>query len=110
MEAHLSHHHRSTLEKLFGHSRSANVEWPEVMSLLHAIGTVNEQPNGKVKVSVGPETEVLHPPRGKDVDEGLLVDLRRMLRQAGYAPGGPPRALDQRSRDYGDSRWGEPGA
>jgi hypothetical protein len=109
MEAHLSHHHRRTLEKLFSHPPSGNVEWPEVLSLMRAVGTVTEQPNGKVKVSLGPETEVLHPPRGKDIDEPLIVDLRRMLRDAGYAPGGGPGVVDWRSRDYGDGRWGEPG-
>ena len=36
--------------------------------------------------SLGGEREVIHPPRGKDVDKNLLADLRRMLRAAGYAP------------------------
>jgi hypothetical protein len=37
---------------------------------------------------VGPETEVFEAPRGKDIDEQMAVDLRRMLRQAGFGPGG----------------------
>jgi hypothetical protein len=106
---HLSAHHRRTLELLNNHASGGNIEWPKVLSLLHAVGTVTEQSNGKVKVTLGPETEVLHPPRGKDIDEPLLVDLRRMLKEAGFAPGGPPPVIDQRSRDHGDARWGEPG-
>jgi len=30
---------------------------------------------------------VLQPPRGKDIDQQMIVDLRRMLTQAGFAPG-----------------------
>jgi hypothetical protein len=81
-----------------------------VLSLLEAIGTVTEQHNGKLKVTIGPETEVLHPPRGKDIDAQLVSDLRRMLKQAGFVPGGGPPSADERSRDHGDGRWGEPTA
>jgi hypothetical protein len=109
MEAHLTKHHRAMVEKLFSHPLSGNVEWRQVLSLLGAIGTVTEQANGKVKVTIGPETEVLHPPRGKEIDTQMVTDLRRMLRQAGFAPDGEQAVRDERSRDYGDSRWGEPG-
>jgi hypothetical protein len=37
-------------------------------------------------VTLGPETEVFDPPRGKDIDQQMAVDLRRMLSNAGYAP------------------------
>jgi len=50
----------------------------------------------------------VHVPRGKDVPVQLIVDLRRMLAQAGFGPGGAPAAPDERSRDHGDGRWGEP--
>jgi len=109
MTAHLSNHHRSTLDKLFAHPPSANVEWRQVLSLLQAVGTVTEQANGKSKVTIGPETEVFDPPRGKDASLQAVADLRRMLRQAGLDPAGTPAATDRRSRDYGDSRRGEPG-
>jgi hypothetical protein len=36
------------------------------------------------------------------------VDLRRMLKQAGFVPGGGPSTPEQRSRDHGDGPWGEP--
>jgi hypothetical protein len=108
MEAHLNNHHRDTLEKLFSHPASANLEWRQVLSLLETIGTVTDEHNGMLKVTVGPETEVVRPPRGKDVDVQMVVDLRRMLGQAGFAPGGAPATPDERSRDHGDGRWGEP--
>jgi hypothetical protein len=85
MAADLNNRHRDTLEKIFTHPTSANIEWREVLSLLEAVGTVTEEHNGKVKVTLGPETEVLQPPRGKDVDKQMIVDLRRMLTNAGLA-------------------------
>ena len=105
--AELSNHHRDTLAELFDHQGGDNVEWRKVHSLLEAIGTVTEEHNGKLKVEIGPETEVFTPPSDKDIDRQTLVDLRRMLSQAGYGPdsGGVD---DKRGRDYGDSRWGKP--
>ncbi len=108
MEAHLSNHHRVTVEKLFSHPASGNVGWRQVLSLLEAIGTVTEEHNGKVEVTIGAETEVLHPPRGKDIEVEMVTDLRRILSHAGFGPGGGPASPDQRSRDHGDGRWGDP--
>ncbi len=106
MEAHLSGRHRDTVEKIFDGNH--NIEWHEVESLLEAIGTVTQEHNGKLKVELGPETEVFHAPRGKDIDVQVAVDLRRMLKQAGFAPDGSPAVTDQSTRDHGDGQWGEP--
>ena len=86
MEAHLSNRHRDTLERIFARPSSTNIEWRQVVSLLEAIGTVSHEPNGKLRVSLGPETEVLSAPHGKDVGVQMAVDLRRMLTRAGFAP------------------------
>lgn len=56
------------------------------MSLLEAAGTVTVHHDGKVAVKIGPELEFLVPPRGKDIDEQMVVDLRRILTNAGYRP------------------------
>jgi len=78
--------HRATLERIFRHPESANIEWRQVLSLLEAVGSVTEEHNGKVKVTVGSETEVLRPPRDKDVDKQTIVDLRHLLSRAGLQP------------------------
>jgi hypothetical protein len=57
-----------------------------VLSLLEAVGDVVEEPNGRYRVTLGGETEVFDRPHGKDVDVQVLVDLRRMLRNAGFEP------------------------
>jgi hypothetical protein len=108
LEAHLNNHHRDTVAKIFSHPANRNVEWRQVLSLLEAVGTVTSKHDGKLEVSVGPEREVFTPPKGKDVDAQMLVDLRRMLSQGGYGPDGGPAIPDERSRDHGDGQWGEP--
>jgi hypothetical protein len=105
---HLSSRHRDTLGKIFTHPASGNIEWRDVLSLLEYVGTTTEERNGKFRVTLGPETEVLEAPRGKDIDEQMIVDLRRMLRQAGVTPDDETATPDERRRDRGDSRWGEP--
>jgi len=75
--------HRATLEKILRHPAGGNIEWRQVRSLLDALGAATEEHNGKLRVTLGGETEVLHPPHGKDIDRQMIVDLRRMLTRAG---------------------------
>jgi hypothetical protein len=102
MDAHLSSHHRDTISKIFTHPASGNIEWRDVLSLLEYLGTTTEERNGKIKVALGSETEVLEAPRGKDIDAQMIVDLRRMLRRAGFTPDNTTQRSDQRQRDHGD--------
>jgi hypothetical protein len=108
MKPALSSHHRDTIQKIYSHPPSRNIEWREVVSLLEAIGSVTHEPNGKLNVTLGPETEVLRVPHGKDVEIQMVVDLRRMLKEAGFAPDGSPAVDDHRTRDHGDGQRGEP--
>ncbi|MGO9791714.1 MAG: hypothetical protein ACLP8S_20090 [Solirubrobacteraceae bacterium] len=86
MEAHLTNHHRNTLEKILAHPASTNIEWRQVLSLVRTIGTAAEEHNGKVTITLGGEIQMFEVPRSKDIDVQTIVDLRRMLRQAGFAP------------------------
>jgi hypothetical protein len=81
---HLDNRHRNTLHQIFAHPSSHNIEWHAVISLLEAVGTVDVRHDGKVSVRVGSEAAFLEPPAGKDIDVQTVVDLRRMLSQAGY--------------------------
>jgi hypothetical protein len=78
--------HRPTLQRIFDHPASGNIEWRQVRSLLEALDAVTEEHNGKLRVRLGEETEVLQAPHTKDVDPQMIVDLRRMLRNAGALP------------------------
>jgi hypothetical protein len=83
---HLSNHHRDTLRKIFEHPVSHNIEWHEVVSLLEAVGTVEVRHDGEIVARIGSQREFFEAPVGKDIDEQMVVDLRRMLSEAGFGP------------------------
>lgn len=85
MTEHLNNHHRDTLEKILRHPTSSNIEWKNVLSLLEAVADTTREHNGKYEVTLAGQTDYLEPPRGKDIDEQTVVDLRRMLTRAGYS-------------------------
>ena len=82
--AHLSNHHRNTLRQIFQHPVSHNIEWHAVISLLEAIGSVEDHHDGSVAVTLGSATEYFDRPADKDIDAQTVVDLRRVLASAGY--------------------------
>ena len=83
---HLNSHHRDTVDHIFRHPLSHNVRWVDVVSLLNAVAEVDERHDGRVKVALGEEIHVFDPPRHKDIDTEMLVDIRRMLKSAGFGP------------------------
>jgi hypothetical protein len=84
---HLNNHHRNTLRQLLQHPASHNIEWHDVVSLLEAVGSVVDHHDGTVVVTVGSETGYFDRPPHKDIDVQTVVDLRRMLNDAGYDTG-----------------------
>ena len=81
---HLSNRHRNTLRQIYEHPVSHNIEWHAVISLLEAVGSVEEHRRGVVKVTVGPKTEFFKVPEQKDIDVQTVLDLRGLLSSAGY--------------------------
>jgi hypothetical protein len=79
----LNGHHRATVEKIFQHPVSHNIQWHDVLSLLQSVAEVTEGHDRRYKVTLGAETETLDAPPGHDVDEQMVIDLRRMLKGAG---------------------------
>ena len=93
--AHLNNHQRSTLRQIFQHPAGHNIEWRAVLSLLEAVGSTEERHDGKVAVTTGSQTEYFDPPRRKDTDTQAVINLRRMLTQAGYRTGAAQPPGDQ---------------
>jgi len=82
----LDGHHRATVEKIFSHPVSHNIQWHDVLSLLQSVAAVTEEHEGRYKVTLGSETESCEVPRHHDIDEQQVIDLRRMLKGAGITP------------------------
>ncbi|HEY0719276.1 MAG TPA: hypothetical protein VGD68_16810 [Streptosporangiaceae bacterium] len=82
----LSNNHRDTLNKIFAHPVSHNVEWQDVIGLLGAVGNIEER-HGSLAVTLGSETEVLHR-RGsaKALDADEVMSLRKLLASHGIDP------------------------
>jgi hypothetical protein len=80
----LNSHHRDTLVQIFQEKTNYNVEWHDVVSLLGAVGSIEQQHDDMFLFRIGQETEVLRRPSAKDIDGQQLVDLRRILKSAGY--------------------------
>jgi hypothetical protein len=81
---HLNSHHRATLVEIFQKETNYNVEWHDVISLLEAVGSIEQQHDDMFLFRIGEETEVLRRSSDKDIDGQQLVDLRRILTSAGY--------------------------
>ena len=78
--------HRATVEHIFRHPVSHNIQWHDVLSLLESVATVSEEHDGRYKVRLGSEVQTFDAPRHHDIDEQQVIDLRRMLRGAGITP------------------------
>ncbi len=81
---HLNNHHRDTLAKIFQHPVSHNLEWNDAISLLSAVATVQEKHDGKFDITLGSETHSFDRPKHKDLAVQEVLDLRRMLSEAGF--------------------------
>lgn len=81
---HVSQHHRMTLEHIERHPTTHNLEWNDVIGLLDEVADVREEHDGKFIVKLGEERIVLTKPRHKDVDEQMVLDLRRLFKNAGF--------------------------
>ena len=84
--AKLTGHHLVTAEKILSHPTSHNIEWHDAAALLAEIGAITEASNHRFTVTLGDEIQVFNRPRGKDLETQQIVDLRRMLRAAGFTP------------------------
>ena len=83
----LSNNHRDTLNKIFAHPVSHNVEWQDVIGLLGAVGDIEPRHGNKLAVTLGGETEVLHRPgSAKTLDGDAVLNLRRLLSSHGIDP------------------------
>jgi len=81
---HLSENHRNTLYHLERHPTSHNLEWPDILALLEEVADVTEEHDGTFRVRLGQSDLFLTRPHHKDIDEEMVMDIRRLLRENGY--------------------------
>ena len=67
MSTHLNGHHRRTLDSIFCHPASHDVEWHDVFSLLNSLGTAQAQHSGKVEITVRTDRIIIARVHGNDL-------------------------------------------
>jgi hypothetical protein len=88
-ETHLTHKHAHTLQQIFQHPTTHNLGWHDVVALITHIGTVQEEANGNLALTINGVSEVFHRSRGKDlagVDQ--VSALRQFCERAGVKQDG----------------------
>jgi hypothetical protein len=77
-----------TLGALFKHPTPSDVRWPDVESLLLALGaSISEGRGSRVLVTLNGIDAVFHRPHPKpQTDRGALVAVRKFLASAGVKP------------------------
>lgn len=80
----LSNRHAHTVEQIFQHPASHNLEWRDVTSLIAHLGTVEEKDNGRLTFTVNGISQVFQRSSEKDVSEvQQVLDLRHFLESVG---------------------------
>ncbi len=85
-DAKLDGKHRHTVERLFTHPVSHNIQWHDVLSLLGQVGTVEERHDGKFAVTAADREVVFDIHRAHDLTEEQVLDVRKLLTAAGVGP------------------------
>ncbi len=82
----LSKSSRRTLDALYAHPLSHNLEWTQVMALLREVGRVEHRPNDSTVILLGAEQEMLRRPHGKDLTLDEVIEIRHFLTKVGVPP------------------------
>jgi hypothetical protein len=91
MQPELSRTHLRTYKTVFQHPAARNLEWRDLRALLSEIANVEEEPNGKLKVTRNGQTLVMEPDRHKDVAEvDELMRIRHFLERSDAAESREP--------------------
>jgi hypothetical protein len=83
---------RRTLDAIFQHPLSHNLEWREVVALMESIGSATEKRDGEFSLQAGDQYFSMKKPHAKDVAGAEVMALRHFLTRAGWSPDAPPRA------------------
>jgi hypothetical protein len=80
--------HRRTLSSVFAHPTVHNLAWSDVVSLVAQVGTATDEPNGKLRTSIGGRS-VSWEREGPQLSEADVLALRKFLETVGVTPEAP---------------------
>jgi len=113
-KTHMSHEHVHTLQQIFQHPASHNLQWHDVLALVRHSGTVQEEGNGHLLLTLSGMSQTFNRSHNKDVcDVQQALDIRSFMEKAGVhkdgsiassstsADEGDPDEKGQHSHDHG---------
>jgi len=80
--------HRRTLERVFAHPATANLQWKDIEALFNDLGAeITEREGSRIAVVLFDEVRVFHRPHPTpNTDKGALASIRKWLEQHGVMP------------------------
>jgi hypothetical protein len=80
--------HQRTLEAIFAHPVSANIQWRDIEALFIELGAeISQREGSRVAVVLFGEVRVFHRPHpGPNTDKGAVASIRNWLKQHGVVP------------------------
>ena len=80
--------HQRTLELVFAHPTSANVQWKDVECLFKELGAeVSGREGSRVAIVLFNEVRVFHRPHpSPNTDKGAVASIRKWFEQHGVSP------------------------
>jgi hypothetical protein len=80
------HRDRRTLEAIFRHPRPSNLAWSDVFHLIERLGAAHQEPNGRLVLTLGERTHIVHHPHAKELTPEDVAQLRKFLESAHVTP------------------------
>ena len=77
---------RGTLDGIFRHPLSHNLEWADVIALFLKLGTVDHKSNNEFVFAIAGEHRLMRETHGKNLPADAVVAFRHMLTRAGWSP------------------------
>jgi hypothetical protein len=77
---------RRVLEAIFCHPTPGNLAWSEALHLIERLGAAQQEPNGRILLTIGEHRHVLHQPHTKELTREEVTELRKFLETAGVTP------------------------
>jgi len=84
----LDHHHRLTVQKIFGHPINHNIQWHDVLCLLERCGDIHESHRGNWTIKINGECETIGRARHRDLTQDEVMNVRRLLGILGVSADG----------------------
>lgn len=82
----IPHRDRRTLDTIFGHPLAHNLAWSDALHLVERTGTVRQETNGRILLTIGEHRHVFHEPQAKQLGPEDVKQLRKFLELAGVTP------------------------